>query len=119
MNNLTSCLAYLDLYREMEREGYLGRIQKTIQRAVRVIQNIRDVESTLRGELKAVNVRKVIEEVASKYDFKINVKGDCVALADDSLHSIIENIVENAIKHSKTEWILRLRQMMVFVRYGF
>lgn len=58
LNNLTSCLAYLDLYREMEREDYLGRIQKTIQRAVRVIQNIRDVESTLRGELKAVNVRK-------------------------------------------------------------
>lgn len=105
LNNLTSALTYLELYRETWKRDYLDKMQKTIQRAVRVIQSIRDLESTLRGELKAVNVRKVIEEAVSKYDFKINVKGNCVALADDFLCSVIDNIVENAIRHSKTDTI--------------
>ncbi len=105
MNDLTSALAYLEIFKESQEEKYLEKVRKLIQNAVKIIKSIGDIENSLRGELKAVNIRDVVRDIASKYNFEINVKGNCTAMADDSIYSIIGNIIDNAIRHSKTDRI--------------
>ncbi len=105
MNNLTSALAYLEIFRESGKEEYLDKVGKLIQSAVKIIKSIGDIESSLRGELKAVNIRDVVRDIASKYNFEINIRGNCTAMVDDSIYSVIGNIIDNAIRHSKTDRI--------------
>ena len=103
MNSLTSSLAYLEIFRESGKEEYLEKARKLIHGAVRIIKSIGDIENSLKGELKAVNLRDVIRDVATKYNFEINVKGSCTAMADESIYSVIGNIIDNAIRHSGTD----------------
>ncbi|MEM1998805.1 MAG: ATP-binding protein, partial [Archaeoglobaceae archaeon] len=51
------------------------------------------------------NIREVVEKVLNFYQIPSNVQGNCYALADEAIYSVIDNIVNNAIKHGKTNKI--------------
>jgi two-component system sensor kinase len=55
--------------------------------------------------LKPTNIREVVEDVMKFYNIEYKIHGNCFALADDAIYSVIDNIVNNAIKHGKTERI--------------
>jgi len=54
------------------------------------------------GELKCMDVREVVTEVAESFD-GVSIYGEGRALADEGLRSVIENIVNNAFIHSGTD----------------
>ncbi len=61
-------------------------------------------------QLKSINIRPVVEAVLAKYGdkgIKFEVKGDAAAIADEALSSVLDNIVNNAVLHSKSP-VLRI-----------
>jgi len=53
----------------------------------------------------AVDVRRMVEEIASNFPVLVKIEEDCKALADNGLRNVIENIFQNVIQHGKTSKI--------------
>ncbi|MEA1970544.1 MAG: HAMP domain-containing sensor histidine kinase, partial [Thermodesulfobacteriota bacterium] len=69
---------------------------------------MRELESFIsrHKELQIHEMRDIIDEVVRNYpsiDFK--VKGKCHVMADDSINSVIDNIIRNAVIHGKADRI--------------
>ncbi len=106
LNSVTSILAYLDVYRDERDDAFLDKIEGAAKRIVDIIREVKELEEVVKnGGAKIVRVREIVEQAISGYDMDIRINGDCVALANESLISVIRNIVENAIRHSGTEKI--------------
>ncbi|WP_202319977.1 PAS domain S-box protein [Archaeoglobus neptunius] len=104
LNALTSALAYLEFYEDMKDESMLKKVRNSIERSVAIIKDMRAFEELVKkGELKLVDVRKVVEEVARKFDLDIRIRGSGRAFADDGLREVFENILQNAAQHSGSD----------------
>ncbi len=80
---------------------------KSVERTVELIKDASELEAAIisGAELQEVNIRKIVEDVASKYDVKVDVEGDCKCLADKAIYSVFDNIISNAVIHGKTDKI--------------
>ncbi|MBO8180895.1 MAG: PAS domain-containing sensor histidine kinase [Archaeoglobus sp.] len=106
LNALTSAAACLEVYDDMKDEAILHKAREAIERAVRVIKNMREFERIVKeGNLKIVSVREMAEEAAKGFAVTVNIKGDCNVLADDGLVTVFENLYQNAVQHGETERI--------------
>ncbi|MBO8179768.1 MAG: HAMP domain-containing histidine kinase [Archaeoglobus sp.] len=106
LNKLQIISGYVETYRMTEKEELLDKIMKAVDESVAYIDKIRELEkivSTRSEKLKPVNLRKVADEVAKSFNIAINIKGGCVAFADEAVYSVIENLLSNAIKHGKVD----------------
>lgn len=107
-NKLQIILGYIEVFFLERKEEYLEKAMKAVEEVNEYLDKIRSLERALSagiGLLKPMDVRKVVEEVLSFYGISSKIHGSCFALADESLYSVIDNIVNNAIKHGKTEKI--------------
>lgn len=107
-NKLQIILGYIEVFLLERNDEYLEKAMKAVEEANEYLDKIRSLERALSagmGLLKPVEVRKVVEDVLSFYGIPYTIHGSCVAMADESLYSVIDNIVNNAIKHGKTEKI--------------
>ncbi|OYT33993.1 hypothetical protein B6U96_14155 [Archaeoglobales archaeon ex4484_92] len=80
---------------------------KSVERTVELIRDASELEAAIisGAELQEVNVRNIVEDVASKYDVKVDIEGNCKCLADKAIYSVFDNIISNAVIHGKTEKI--------------
>ncbi|MEA2053899.1 MAG: PAS domain-containing sensor histidine kinase [Candidatus Thermoplasmatota archaeon] len=104
LNDLQVVSGALELYSESKDKKLLDKAHKRIARSVELIRRMRNLESLVAsgGELTKHRVKEVVEDVIKKYSVDINVEGDGIVLADDAIYSVIDNIVNNAIVHGKT-----------------
>ncbi|MEM1671668.1 MAG: HAMP domain-containing sensor histidine kinase [Archaeoglobaceae archaeon] len=105
-NKLQIILSYVEAYFLKRDDSYLQKVIETVEEINKYLDKVREIDRALSvgmEQLKPVNVRKVVEEVLKSYDIPARVQGSGVAMADDLLYSVIDNIVNNAIKHGKTE----------------
>ncbi len=107
LNSLTVIDCALDVYRETQDESLLERISATTSKSINLIRNMQRLEKFMAQEnkLKPISVRSVLEKIIGEYDVEFEIKGDCVVLADETLQSVLDNIIRNAIVHGKTEKI--------------
>jgi len=57
-------------------------------------------------ELKVFEIRDAIDEVKKSYSsVKFKIKGKARVMADESLNSVIDNIIRNAVNHGKADRI--------------
>ncbi|MCK4329864.1 PAS domain S-box protein [candidate division WOR-3 bacterium] len=108
INDLTVIKSSLSLYTNLKKEKYLKKAFSFIGRSVDLISRMRELESFISSdkELEFYNVRDILNSVIQDYpsiDFK--VKGICQVMADEALESVLDNIINNAILHGKTEKI--------------
>jgi|GEM_PF-2766499 len=107
-NKLQIIMGYIEVYLQEKDENYLQKAIKAVEETNEYLNKIRDLEvaiSVNKNLLKPTNIREVVEEVMKFYNIEYKIHGNCFALADDAIHSVIDNIVNNAIKHGKTERI--------------
>ncbi len=107
-NKLQIIIGYVEAYMVKRDDSYLQRVIEAVDEINKYLDKIREIDRALSAgnePLKPINVRKVVEEVLKSYDIPANVQGSGIALADDVLYSVIDNIVNNAIKHGKTDRI--------------
>ena len=103
LNALTSATAFLEIGIEDNSQEYLSKALESVNKAVHVVRNMRAFEDAVKsGELKCMDVREVVTEVAEPFD-GVSIYGEGRALADEGLRSVIENIVNNAFIHSGTD----------------
>lgn len=108
MNALTSSLAFLEIFEDTRNLNLLRNVRKSLDRCLDIIKNMRAFEESVRkGEIKALDVGEVVRNVVKNFEFNIEVfvENECKVIADEGLYTVIENIVQNAIQHSKTDKI--------------
>ncbi|KAA0003057.1 MAG: PAS domain S-box protein [Thermoplasmata archaeon] len=107
LNDLQVVNSSLDLYRESKDEKLLDKAVERINQGVKLIHRMRELESLISSgkELKEYDIREVVEDIINDYSVDFNVKGNGIVLADEFIHSVIDNIVGNAVLHGKTDKI--------------
>jgi len=103
LNDLTVVRGSIEIYNETNDKKLLKNAIRSIDKSVEMIKKMKELDclSSPDDFLKAVNARKIIEDVISSYSIDYTVNGNCMVLADDVLMSVIDNLVRNSIKHGK------------------
>ena len=107
LNDMQIAQSALELYREGEGEDMLERIHRRIQQSVELINRMRQLESLISagGDMQTYDAGAVVAEAAEDHPVTCNVHGTCMVKADDAIHSVIDNILENAVVHGGADTI--------------
>ncbi len=106
-NHLTVVSLSLEMI-ETNNQDIKNKAFNSIKRSVDLIEKLRALESTMitKYDLKPVVVGQIAEFVKKSYaNVTIDLIEDCTVMADEALTSVIDNIINNAITHSKTDKI--------------
>ena len=110
LNDLNVALNFCDLI-STEDEDIKKRVMKAISKSVDLIQSSREFEKAFNrmtepSEIQLFDVKTKIFELATNFpEIKININGDCGILLDESITTVFDNIVRNAIIHGKADKI--------------
>ncbi len=107
LNVMSRILAYAELLLEIpEARGFAEKIMKNVESGVELINRVRALESAVE-ERVPVDLREIAESVVESFDVNAVIEGNAVAIANDGIYSVFENIVGNAVKHGKAKniWI--------------
>lgn len=105
LNKLTIMKTSLLLYEEKNDKLLFDKLNRSVDSGIDLIFRIRELESFLssKGDLTNIDIRKTVEEISKNISIPINITGNANALADQALFSVLENIMRNAVIHSKTD----------------
>ncbi|MEM4155204.1 MAG: HAMP domain-containing sensor histidine kinase [Archaeoglobaceae archaeon] len=99
---------YVESYELTNEPDFLKKAIKNVKECGEYIEKIGSLEKVMSSEtvqLKPINVKKVVEEIVANYEIPVAIKGSCTAIADENLSLIVENLLDNAIRHSGTSRI--------------
>jgi len=106
LNNLQLILGYLELYRDVGDRMLIDKAIKAIENCSEYINRIRELERIVTdGELKPIDIGRVVKRILEKYNVMFDIDGNCIALANDAFESVVDNIISNAVKHGQTDRI--------------
>ena len=107
LNDLNVIRGATELYMEDNDPAMLDRVFTRIDKSVRLIRRMKDLEALIvsRGTPEVHDARDEIHEVLDAYDVAAAIHGDGRVCADDAFHSVIDNIVRNAVVHGGTDRI--------------
>jgi len=111
VNDLGAIRSAVRLYRNDGKDEYLQTIEDYVQRSVSLIAKMRELEQFLlqHRDMRPYSIREVVTETGRNYpSMTVLCPDDCQILADDSLQSVIDNIIGNAEKHG-TAKVLSVR----------
>lgn len=106
LNDLTTIRSILEIYEETKDDELLKDALKKIDRSADFLKEMKEVESMIsEGNLKPLKLSNVLKTVSDKYRAYVEliVEGDCTVMADDSLSSVFDNLVRNAITHGNAD----------------
>jgi len=107
-NDITVIRSALRFYEEEGNDEFLKIAFKRIDKSVSLIRRMREFESVLatHKDLQPYDAAAVVNSVLEHYPgVEATVAGSCTVFADEALPSIIDNIVNNAVKHGQTATI--------------
>jgi len=108
INDLVVIDSELQLYDELCDAELLRKAAARVVKSVDLINRMRELETFIDAHhgLRLYSVTEVLRDVVKSYPHTtFNIEGDVQALADESLSSILDNIVNNAVAHGKTDRI--------------
>ena len=106
-NHLTVVSIALEMI-NTENKDMKNKAFDAIHRSIDLIEKVRALESTMsvKSELKPISTKEIAYSIKRIYpNVDINIKGECNAIADEALTSVIDNIISNAVTHGKTDRI--------------
>lgn len=88
------------------KERELDMSERAVRHSLKLINEMKDLESLMYvRELMTIDLRQMVIEVSQEFPVRINVSGQCTVRADSGIHSVIGNIVQNAITHGRADII--------------
>ena len=102
INDVAAIKSSLNMFTDTRDEKFLDVAYTYIDKSVDLINKMRESEKFLstNTKFKIYELRDVFKNVVNNYpNVKFDVKGKCKIMADDSLSSVIDNIISNAQKH--------------------
>jgi len=105
LNHIQVASSALELSREESDEELYDTALSHISQTVEVIKRMRELEQLIAagGQLERYSVAEVAQEVLEPYDIDTSIEGDCTVMADEALHSVIQNLVSNAVIHGSAD----------------
>ncbi|MDO9515665.1 MAG: PAS domain S-box protein [Syntrophales bacterium] len=107
-NDLIVMQSGLNLYESSHEKELLEETAGRVKKSLELIGRMRELESFISSHknLKAYKIQDVVNEVARDYPFiDVKIKGKAQVMADDSLFSVVDNIMRNAVIHGKADRI--------------
>jgi DNA-binding response OmpR family regulator len=108
INDLFVIDTELQLYDTLNDDELLKKAAVRVNKSVELINKMRELEtftSSYHG-LKRYSITEVLEEVIASYPtIAFSIEGGGRVLADESLNSVMDNIINNAVVHGKTDRI--------------
>jgi PAS domain S-box-containing protein len=108
INDLSVIKSALRLYESTKEEELLAEASAYVNKSVELINRMRELESFISShrDLELYSVTDVCKKVLASYPaITFNIEGEGQVLADESLSSVIDNIIRNAVVHGKTDRI--------------
>lgn len=108
INNLSVIKGSLGLYQQSRDEENLASATQYITKSVNLIRRMRELEGfiTTHKELRIIDVKEVIDAISPNYPIcRIEVDGGGSVIADESLDSVLDNILGNAVHHGSADVI--------------
>ncbi|MFO8133582.1 MAG: histidine kinase N-terminal 7TM domain-containing protein [Thermoplasmatota archaeon] len=107
LNHIQISYSALDLNREEADEELYDTALSHLSQAVEVITRMRELEQLISagGQLERYNIRETARSALDDHDVQGAVEGDCTVMADEALHSVLENLVGNAVKHGHADTV--------------
>ncbi len=104
-NNLTVIGIALDNYKKEGDWSMLDSAEAKVYGSFKLIDQMKSLESivTKGGALRSVDAHGVVERISSNLDIGVDNECHCRVMADDAFHSLMENLIRNAIKHGGTD----------------
>ncbi|MCK4534789.1 MAG: HAMP domain-containing histidine kinase, partial [Syntrophobacterales bacterium] len=107
-NDLVVIQSAISLYKDFPEEELLEEISSHAEKSVELIKRMGALETFMstHRKLKVCEIRDVIDESIKSYAFiDFAIKGKARVMADESLSSVIDNIIRNAVIHGKADRI--------------
>ncbi|MCK4535331.1 MAG: HAMP domain-containing histidine kinase, partial [Syntrophobacterales bacterium] len=107
-NDLVVIQSAISLYKNSPEEELLEEISSHAKKSAELIKRMGALETFIstHRKLKVCDIRDVIDETIKSYAFvDFAIKGKARVMADESLSSVIDNIVRNAVIHGKADRI--------------
>lgn len=105
INDLSVIKSAVDIYRDEQDETMIDEIEKRVKKTIETINNQREQVKFLdsHADLDEYDVKDVILEVIKNFpELEYTLTGSGTGYADNAIYSVVENIINNAIKHGKT-----------------
>ncbi|MEM1593322.1 MAG: HAMP domain-containing sensor histidine kinase [Archaeoglobaceae archaeon] len=97
---------YVEAYELTRNSEFIEKSLKAVKECAEFIEKIGMLEKVLsieKSKLKPIKVEDIAKEVAKNYEIPVSIKGNAVAIADESLSFVLDVILDNAQRHSGTE----------------
>lgn len=106
-NNLSVIKSAVRLYKATRKEEYLEDILKSIRKSIDLIRRMKELEIIVsQKRLIAYDLKKVVDKIVSNFrTINIISEGNCRILADETLVSVFNNVIQNSILHGKADTI--------------
>ena len=102
MNYFAVLKSAFRLYEDSKNEELLKEAAKHVVKGIALIRTMKSLEQfgVADGNLYEIDAYKEIQDVADSFSgIKFNITGNCVIKADKAFSRIVENLINNALKH--------------------
>jgi two-component system sensor kinase len=106
-NDLNIAQNALELYRYKQDSKLIDAAILALNRSGSLIDRMRELETLTSASknLRRMDISVILKDISKRFPIPIEVVGGGMVLADDSIHSVIENLIRNAIVHGGTDRI--------------
>ena len=108
INDLAMMKSALDLYMDTPEEELLTEASSRISKSIGLIRRMRELESffSAHHDTRLYDIADVVKNLIGNYPLiDIGIEGRGMVIADESLESVIDNIITNAMAHGKADRI--------------
>lgn len=107
-NNLSAINSALRIFKKTNNSTMLTEIKGKINSSIALIEKQKKQEKFLNSHLslKEISLNKVLKDIEQEFpNIVINTKGEGMVYADEAIHSVFRNLINNAVNHGKTKKI--------------
>jgi len=112
INDLQSVMNSVELLDTVNvKNDIYSNIKEQLSNSVGLIVKMNELEKAIRKDMtrtKKIDLNEVVEKCLEKYQntgIIFEIEGEGEILADQAIYSVVDNLIGNAVKHSKTEKI--------------
>lgn len=106
-NNLAAISSAINIFKNDRDDMVLDNIVANIEKSADLIMKMKEHEFLIAStNLSIYDIGEHFEKILQNFQtIKYSINGKCKVFADDSLNSVIDNLVQNAVVHSGTDRI--------------
>ncbi|NQT64866.1 MAG: PAS domain S-box protein [FCB group bacterium] len=106
-NNLAAISSAINIFKNERDDIILDNIVTNIEKSADLIMKMKEHEFLISStNLKIYDIGENFKKILQNYQtIDYSIKGKCKVFADDSLNSVIDNLVRNTVVHSGTDRI--------------